>query len=278
MLEPNAVVLYVNDLLLSSAFYQSLLGKMPEETSLTFHSFKLSNGMSLGLKAKHSVVPSAPENGGGELAFILDSDTEVDNLFKEWQRKKISISQLPTVVPYGYTFMALDPDGNRLRAVSLKKPSISSIHPVLKHMDSFTVRGFRVRTQNSDEFNRETAKLPNLWQQFYSSHLVTKTPIFGVYSDYESDANGLYTVTAGIVNEGIANDENKNSSELSAIKTTSGDYLIFHSKGAMPLTAIETWKRVWDYFTEDSTYQRCFMTDFETYSNSDEVAIYIGVK
>ncbi|KTD76561.1 VOC family protein [Legionella waltersii] len=121
MLEPSAVVLYVDNLLVSSAFYQDLLGIKPEEDSPTFHFFKLSNGMGLGLKAKHSVEPSATENGNGELAFTLDNHREVDALFVEWQGKEIGMAQSPTVVPYGYTFLALDPDGNRLRVVSLRK-------------------------------------------------------------------------------------------------------------------------------------------------------------
>lgn len=145
-----------------------------------------------------------------------------------------------------------------------------SIHPVIKQVDSFTVTGLIVRTQNSDEFNQETAKLPNLWGQFYARNPPPNTTIFGVYSDYESDANGLYNVTVGTVND-------NQSAELSAVKINSGNYLIFQGKGTMPLTVIETWKRVWDYFTEASPYQRCFVTDFEAYSNSDEVAIYIGV-
>ena len=121
MLEPSAVVLYVDNLLVSSAFYQDLLGIKSEEDSPTFHSFKLSNGMGLGLKAKHSVEPPANEDGSDELAFTLDNNREVDELFVEWQGKKISMAQSPTVVPYGYTFLALDPDGNRLRVVSLRK-------------------------------------------------------------------------------------------------------------------------------------------------------------
>lgn len=121
MLKPSALVLYVDNLLVSSAFYQDLLGIKPEEDSPTFHSFKLSNGMDLGLKAKHAVEPPPNENGSGELVFTLDNNWEVDALCLEWQGKEISMAQLPTLVPYGYTFLALDPDGNRLRVVSLRK-------------------------------------------------------------------------------------------------------------------------------------------------------------
>ena len=146
-----------------------------------------------------------------------------------------------------------------------------AIHPILKHVDSFTVTGLTVRTQNSDDFNQETAKLPKLWQQFYSSKPTTNTTIFGVYSDYESDANGSYDVTVGALNH-------NQSVELSGVKINSGNYLVFQGKGQMPQIVIETWQRVWDYFTVESSYQRCFMTDFEEYKNGDEVAIYIGIK
>jgi predicted transcriptional regulator YdeE len=100
---------------------------------------------------------------------------------------------------------------------------------------------------------------------------IPNTTIFGVYSDYESNANGLYNVTVGTAND-------NQSADLSAVKINSGNYLIFQGKGAMPLTVIDTWKRVWSYFADESTHQRCFITDFEAYSNSDEVAIYIGVE
>jgi predicted transcriptional regulator YdeE len=149
---------------------------------------------------------------------------------------------------------------------------MSSAQPIMKHIESFTVTGFTVRTQNSDEFNAETAKLPKLWERFHSSNPPTDTAIFSIYSDYESDANGLYSVTVGVT----SNDNP--SAELRTIKINSGNYLIFQGKGPMPQAVIETWMRVWDYFTADSPYQRCFMTDFEAYSSGDEVSIYIGVK
>lgn len=147
---------------------------------------------------------------------------------------------------------------------------MQSISPLLKQVESFTVTGLNTRTQNSDEFNEKTAKLPKLWQTFYSSHLATNGDIFGVYSDYASNANGLYTVTVGTT---TANTQDK----LNSVTIYSGNYLVFQGKGPMPSTVIETWKRVWDYFAVDHQYQRSYMTDFEVYRNGDEVDIYIGV-
>ncbi|MBA2710934.1 MAG: VOC family protein [Tatlockia sp.] len=121
MIEPNAIVLYVEDLALSSEFYTNLLGLSLEEDSPTFHSFTLSKGMGLGLKAKHSVPETVSRNSCSELAFILENKDKVDELFAEWQKKEIEFAQGPSDLAYGYAFVALDPDGNRLRVVSLQK-------------------------------------------------------------------------------------------------------------------------------------------------------------
>lgn len=145
------------------------------------------------------------------------------------------------------------------------------IHPTMKHIDRFTITGLTIRTKNSDEFNPNTAKLPSLWQQFYDNNPTQNKTIFGVYSDYESDVNGFYNVTVGTSHD-------KQSTGLKAVKIKSGNYLVFQNKGPMPQVVIETWEQVWDYFTKEGAHQRCFMTDFEAYSNGDEVAIYIGVK
>lgn len=147
---------------------------------------------------------------------------------------------------------------------------MSSIPPALKNVKGFRVIGLSIRTQNSDEFDEKTAKLPTLWEEFYSSNIANDENILGVYSDYASDANGLYTVTVGVRSD---NTQNK----LSSVTIQMGNYLVFHGKGPMPLTVIETWKRVWDYFTAENSYQRSYMTDFEVYKNADEVDIYIGV-
>lgn len=123
ILEPNVIVLYVDDLAIASQFYQDLFGLKPIEASITFHSFTLSNGMSLALKAKHSVLPpTEATSGNSELAFTLEDNKKVDELFVEWQSKGISIIFPPSKVPFGYTFVAVDPDGHRLRFASLGKP------------------------------------------------------------------------------------------------------------------------------------------------------------
>ena len=148
---------------------------------------------------------------------------------------------------------------------------MSSIRPTLKYIENFTVMGFSIKTQNKDEFNEKIAKLPSLWKQFYSSSLATNANIFEVYSNYESDAYGIYTVTIG-VKDAI------NQSDFISVNIPSGNYLIFQGIGPMPYTVVDTWKKIWDYFDNDSKHQRSFITDFESYSGVDQVDIYIGLK
>lgn len=116
MMHPNFVILYVDSPATSAAFYTDLLGKMPIEASATFAMFALDSGVMLGLWSKHTVEPAAvAAGGGGELAFVVAGNDSVDTLYRDWNGRKLSIAQAPTDMDFGYTFVALDPDGHRLR-------------------------------------------------------------------------------------------------------------------------------------------------------------------
>ncbi|MBS0358509.1 MAG: effector binding domain-containing protein [Proteobacteria bacterium] len=148
---------------------------------------------------------------------------------------------------------------------------MSSIKPTIEYIEQFTVSGFSTRTKNSQEMDPKTAKIPSLWQQLYSSELINNTSIFGVYADYESDTNGLYTLTLGVSQE----QEQKN---LSRVTIASGNYLVFKNHGPMPTVVIDTWKQIWHFFTVETQYQRNFKSDFELYDAPDQVAVYIGIQ
>src|SRR5471032_151655 len=73
------------------------------------------------------------------------------------------------------------------------------------YVDGFSVSGLRVRTRNIAEQDAATAKIGPMWGQFYSEGLTGRiaaqqpeSPIYGVYSSYESDATGEFDVTAGV--------------------------------------------------------------------------------
>jgi catechol 2,3-dioxygenase-like lactoylglutathione lyase family enzyme len=117
MFDPNYVLLYVDNPLASEDFYTSLLGHSPVESSPGFVMFVLQSGVKLGLWAKHTVEPAASATGGGaELAFTLADAPAVRTLCETWKARGLRIAQEPTQLDFGYTFVALDPDGHRLRA------------------------------------------------------------------------------------------------------------------------------------------------------------------
>jgi catechol 2,3-dioxygenase-like lactoylglutathione lyase family enzyme len=114
--DPNFVILYVDSPPASTAFYADLLGRPPIESSPTFAMFALESGVMLGLWARHTVQPAATGlTGSGELAFALDNPDAVHSTHADWRKRGLAIVQPPTDMDFGRTFVALDPDGHRLR-------------------------------------------------------------------------------------------------------------------------------------------------------------------
>lgn len=112
---PPFVLLYVTSPAQSARFYEALLDSRPIEESPTFAMFALPGGSMLGLWAAHTVAPKATAAGGGELAFVAADRAEVDDTHARWQARGLPIEQRPQAMDFGYTFVALDPDGHRLR-------------------------------------------------------------------------------------------------------------------------------------------------------------------
>ena len=123
MLDPNFFILYVDSPAASAAFYADLLGHAPVEASPTFALFAQQSGVKLGLWSRRAVEPAATVTGGGaELAFAVDSDATVTSMHAEWARRGLPILQAPVRMNFGYTFVAADPDGHRLRVVAPSAP------------------------------------------------------------------------------------------------------------------------------------------------------------
>ncbi|MBC3881979.1 VOC family protein [Undibacterium sp. LX40W] len=116
MRHPNFILLYVDQPIQSAQFYQDLLASAPIEASPGFAMFSLDSGVMLGLWAREHVLPSATGHAGAtEIAISLTSKSEVDVLYQDYLAKSIEIAQTPTDLDFGYTFVALDPDGHRIR-------------------------------------------------------------------------------------------------------------------------------------------------------------------
>jgi catechol-2,3-dioxygenase len=112
----DSLVLYVEDIAVSKAFYAALLERSPQELSPTFVSFEVGSGMKLELKERAAAQPPATITGGGtELSLQAPGAASLNRLYEQWKSKGARFAQTPTHLVFGLTFVALDPDQHRIR-------------------------------------------------------------------------------------------------------------------------------------------------------------------
>jgi catechol 2,3-dioxygenase-like lactoylglutathione lyase family enzyme len=123
MADPNLTLLYVAKPKTSRAFYAALLDRQPVQESDNFAAFALDSGLMLGLWARDKVEPAAPPAGvGAEIVFPVADYAAVDALCADWRGRGLSIAMEPKDLDFGRTFVALDPDGHRLRVFAERRP------------------------------------------------------------------------------------------------------------------------------------------------------------
>ena len=116
MLVPNLVLLYVEDPLQSAAFYERLLGKPPAAAFPTYAAFSFDNGLHLGLWSTGARdFVSSGTGHRAELAFMVNDEEKVRALRDAWKADGVAIEQDLATAVFGLTFVALDPDGHRIR-------------------------------------------------------------------------------------------------------------------------------------------------------------------
>ena len=137
------------------------------------------------------------------------------------------------------------------------------------------IAGLAARTSNAREMDPGKAAIPGLWQRFMQEQpkAGASAAVYSVYTEYESDVNGAYTVVIG------------RQADIGAIaeKTVTipaGKYLEFTSTGEMPAAVVNGWKQVWEYFARSEAPARAYTADFEVYdpATPETVKIWIAVK
>ncbi|MNJ59503.1 Glyoxalase-like domain protein [compost metagenome] len=120
LLVPPFTILYVSNPARSARIYRELFGRPPVEESPTFVMFVFESGAKLALWSSATVEPAVIQCAGAmELAFPQPDEANVDSGLAEWQARGLTIIQQPIRMEFGYTGMALDPDGHRLRLYCL---------------------------------------------------------------------------------------------------------------------------------------------------------------
>ena len=119
MTDFNLVVLYIRDSGASSAFYKELLDRPIVQSSPKFAMLPLGKEAMLGLWQREDVEPRAGnDTGGAEVVFKVANAEAVRAAHEAWKARGLKIAQAPTAMNFGHTFVALDPDGHRLRVLA----------------------------------------------------------------------------------------------------------------------------------------------------------------
>ncbi|MBA4047745.1 MAG: drug:proton antiporter [Sphingomonas sp.] len=110
------LLLHVDDHAASARFYHQLLELPIVDQKDDFAMLPLQDGVMLGLWAKATVEPAgAAQSGANEIAFTVADAATVEATHADWVRRGLTILQAPTQMSFGTTFVAVDPDGHRLR-------------------------------------------------------------------------------------------------------------------------------------------------------------------
>jgi predicted enzyme related to lactoylglutathione lyase len=112
----NFLLLHVESHAASATFYNALLDIPIVEQKPGFSMLPLHDGVMLGLWERDTVEPeSSGRTGASEIAFAVADRAAVEATHEAWRRRGLTVIQAPTRMSFGTTFVALDPDGHRLR-------------------------------------------------------------------------------------------------------------------------------------------------------------------
>ena len=157
--------------------------------------------------------------------------------------------------------------------------------PKIVEQTEFTVIGISIRTSNAKEISGKGV-IAQQWDRFMKEGLLSGIPnkvdsnILAVYTDYESDANGVYTHIIGARVSSAADVP----PGMVAKQVPAGKYAVFISeKGFVGKVVPQTWSRIWATPRSSLGGNRAYRADFELYDqraadpHNAEVDIYVGI-
>lgn len=159
------------------------------------------------------------------------------------------------------------------------------MNPDFIYLEEKKVAGIGCRTSNQLEASGK-GNIPKLWGEFYGRQVGNSIPnkkngyILGVYTNYETDVNGTYTMMIG----SEVYTEQDGPSSLIHTTLPASKYAVFSSeKGRVAEVVPKAWASVWEWFRQ-SNIKRAYKADFELYDersiNPENaiVEIYVSIK
>ncbi len=153
--------------------------------------------------------------------------------------------------------------------------------PEVREHSGFIAVGIHVRTSNALESRPDTARIPQLWQRYFQEtvgtmipHKKPTSPPMGLYTNFESDHSGEYTLVIG---HEVERAEGTLPDGMQMVEVRPTKYLVFLVKGNPPASVKLTWEEIGKFFDGNKEFQRTCATDFEIYQ-ADGAEILIGVR
>lgn len=116
MLIPNLLLFYVQNPMESAIFYEKIFKIKPVAAFPTYVAFSFANGFTFSLWSIQATdFVSAGQGHRSELAFMVPDSDQVRALNNEWKELGVQMEQDLHEAVFGLTFVALDPDGHRIR-------------------------------------------------------------------------------------------------------------------------------------------------------------------
>lgn len=113
---PNLFLIYVSDAEKATKFYSDLFEMEPTMVTPRYVPFEVAPGVLFALWSGggDDVSPKTPRSS--EVGLMVSPDKgDVDEYFKRWSAKGVTVVEEPHDDVFGRTFVIADPDGNLIR-------------------------------------------------------------------------------------------------------------------------------------------------------------------
>lgn len=149
----------------------------------------------------------------------------------------------------------------------------------MEQLNCFKIIGISTVTTNQN--GQSLQDIEKLWEQFWGEDIQNQIPnrlnddIYAVYTDYENEDSGKYTVIIGLPVKTL----DAVPSGFIGRELCIGKHQKFVSKGKMPEAIVKTWTEIW----QDKNLKRAYRADVtvhgEKYYDGDhaEVETYISI-
>ena len=140
-------------------------------------------------------------------------------------------------------------------------------------IEEFNVTGLSVRTKNEE--GKAQKDIADLFGKLIGEDLLDKIPgkltyeIYCVYTDYESDCNGEYTVIVGCKTENLKDIPQG----FTGVTIPKNSYRHYKIAGGGNENVAQAWKEIWADGAD-----RTYAADFDVYGENPDVDIYVSVK